>query len=765
MSSNEEELVELFKYILSESKAKETIKNVNLSTYLEKIIRISKKKDNNIENKMILYHLASKLKPQIENQLEFLLDYICTNKINTTIRLDAALEYLLNNLNKKINIEDFEKSCGVGVNIDSEEIETTVLKLINQNKTEILAQRYRFNFGLIMQEARNQLKWVDGKILKNEVDLQILDLLGQKTEEDKKPLPKVKTPKVPSISKEVKVKEEATPLTMCEMLRSKTQLHKPGENFKTDGYQVTPNTMNLLKKHLEETGGQVRTRFPPEPNGILHVGHVKAININFGYAAAFNGVCFLRYDDTNPEKEEAKFFDSIKEMVEWLGYTPYKITHSSDYFDQLFEWAVVLINKGLAYVCHQNAEEIKGFNPPPSPWRDRPIEENLQLFYDMKNGKIEEGKATLRMKVVLEEGKQDPIAYRIKFLPHHRTGNKWCIYPTYDYTHCLCDSIENITHSLCTKEFQSRRSSYYWLCNALDIYCPVQWEFGRLNMNYTVVSKRKINKLITEKIAADWSDPRLFTLTALKRRGFPPEAINRFCAQIGVTGAQMSIDPQMLEAVVRDVLNTSAPRTMVVLEPIKVTILNFEGPKELETHYFPNDPSKGSQKIAFSKVIYIEQDDFKEEANDDFKRLTLKQSVGLRHSGKVIKIEKIIKNNEGKIIELQVKAESVETAAKPKAFVHWVAEPANIEVRLYDNLFKHKNPEDPNQVPDGFLSDINSDSLKIVKAYADISLITSINQFKSFQFERIGFFTVDPDTELSYVVFNRTVTLKEDSKK
>ena len=283
-----------------------------------------------------------------------------------------------------------------------------------------------------------------------------------------------------------------------------------------------------------------------QPNGILHIGHAKAININFGYAAAHDGITFLRYDDTNPEKEEEKFFTGIKDIVEWLGYKPYKITHSSDNFEQLYQWAIDLIKKDLAYVCHQKQEEIRGFNPPPSPWRNRPVSESLQLFEDMKNGKFDEGEATLRLKTTLEEGKQDPVAYRIKYAAHHRTGDQWCIYPTYDYTHCLCDSLEDITHSLCTKEFQARRSSYYWLCNAVETYCPVQWEYGRLNMSYAVVSKRKIGKLITSGICADWDDPRLFTLTALRRRGFPPEAINNFCARMGLTGAQMVIDPSAL---------------------------------------------------------------------------------------------------------------------------------------------------------------------------------------------------------------------------
>jgi len=524
-------------------------------------------------------------------------------------------------------------------------------------------------------------------------------------------------------------------------MKTKVHFHAPGENYKTDGYVVTPNTEKLLKKHLAETGGSVRTRFPPEPNGILHIGHAKAININFGYAAAHNGISFLRYDDTNPEKEEEKFFVGIKDMVEWLGYKPYKITHSSDNFQQLYEWAVILIKKGFAYVCHQTAEEMKGFNPPPSPWRERPVDESLQLFEDMKNGKIDEGKATLRMKITLEEGKIDPVAYRVKFIAHHRTGNEWCIYPTYDYTHCLCDSIENITHSLCTKEFQNRRSSYYWLCNALDIYCPVQWEYGRLNMNYTVVSKRKIGKLITEGICSDWDDPRLFTLTALRRRGYPPEAINNFCAQMGCTGAQISVDPAMLEASVRDVLNLTAPRRLVVLEPLKVTMKNFPHSKPLEINVpnFPSNPEKGEHKIILDKVIFIEKSDFKLIPEKGYRRLSPDQTVGLRHAGLVIKVVDTKKDDNGEVIELICTCEESDKTEKPKAFIQWVSQPIEIEVRLYEALFKHKNPEDSNEVPGGFLTDCNKDSLQILTSYADKSL-QNVKVYDKFQFERIGFF-------------------------
>ena len=324
-------------------------------------------------------------------------------------------------------------------------------------------------------------------------------------------------------------------------------------------------------------------------------------------------------------------------MVKWLGYKPTEVTHSSDNFQQLYEWAVELIKKDLAYICHQKVEDIRGFNPPPSPWRNRPKEESLVLFEDMKNGKFDEGEATLRLKTTLEEGKQDPVAYRIKFVPHHRSGDAWCIYPTYDYTHCLCDSIEDITHSLCTKEFQARRSSYYWLCNAVDTYCPVQWEYGRLNVHYAVVSKRKIAKLIDTGVLADWDDPRLFTLTALRRRGFPPEAINNFCAKMGVTGAQVTVDPGMLEAVVRDQLNTTAPRTMVVTEPLKVTVVGEGGSnQEITVPDFPNEAERGEHKVVFQSPFYIERDDWRAEAEKGYRRLCPGQIVGLRHAGLVI---------------------------------------------------------------------------------------------------------------------------------
>ena len=776
-----EQLIKQFVSIgLSEDKAKETLKNESLSKTLSELIVETNKylNTNNGFNKSVgklIYQTATTIKSQIRSHLPLLIEYIAKEKIDTEIKLSAAIDYLLANPSNQIDINSFESSAGVGVTVTEDQIRSTVKSVIDKHRTELTEKRYRFNCGLIMTELKKSLKFADGKALKAEVDQQILQLLGPKTEQDLAKPAKDKTNKVVNESKPKTVNESndlaENYSNFIELLKNKTHFHKPGENFKTDGYVLTDKTNELIKQHLKATGGKVMTRFPPEPNGILHIGHAKAVNVNFGYAEAFNGCCYLRYDDTNPEKEEERFVRDIKEVIEWLGYKPYKITYSSDNFDQLYEFAVRLIQKDLAYVCHQKQEEIKGFNPPPSPWRTRPVVESLKLFEDMKKGKLSEGEATLRMKVTLEEGKQDPVAYRIKFIEHHRTGNKWCIYPTYDFTHCLCDSIENITHSLCTKEFQSRRSSYYWLCNALDIYCPVQWEYARLNMNYTVVSKRKIAKLIDEKIVNDWNDPRLFTLTALRRRGYPPEAINTFVAKMGLTGALTSVEPSMLEAVVRDILNTTAPRAMAVLNPLKIRITNFPSntplvPIYLEVPDFPSDPTnKSNHLIPFEREIFIERDDFRETDDKNYRRLTLKQRVGLKHAGYVLEVSKVIRSDDNQIESLEAVCYKTTDVEKPKSFIHWVSTPILCEVRLYEPLFNHKNPEDPNEVPNGFISDCNRNSLTVIKeAFVDAS-VKYAKPYDKYQFERVGFFSADPDSKLGRLVFNRTVSLKEGTGK
>uniref|UniRef100_A0AAF5PQT3 Probable glutamine--tRNA ligase n=1 Tax=Wuchereria bancrofti TaxID=6293 RepID=A0AAF5PQT3_WUCBA len=775
---------------LSNDKVTETQKNGPLTQKLSKIVAIAKEElkiagHDEIATKQqgtLLYHVGTRLKPQCQQYTSLVVRHIMNGNIRTEQQLVAAIEYLLSNVMKEINEKRFLDACGVGIVVTADQIQNQVKEAIGRFKPEILKQRYSFNTGKILGDVKSKLKWADGSAVKREVDLCIMLLLGPKTIDDLYPK-KEKTSENKSrqtatgdsnsiVSKNIESnsthKEEEAGVTLEELMRKKTLFHKVGENYKTSGYVITPNTMELLKKHVEAVKGQVVTRFPPEPNGILHIGHAKAINIDFGYAKAHGGICYLRFDDTNPEKEEEKFAKSIVEMVDWLGYRPYKITYSSDYFDQLYEWAVVLIKKGLAYVCHQAVDEIRGFEVTKSPWRNRPVEESLQLFEDMRRGKFNEGEATLRLKIILEEGKVDPVAYRIKYCPHHRTGNKWCVYPTYDFTHCLCDSLENITHSLCTKEFQSRRSSYYWLCNSLDIYCPVQWEYGRLNMNYSVVSKRKIKALMDNKIVSDWDDPRLFTLTALRRRGIPPEAINNFIIGLGLTTAQTFIDPQMLDATARDYLNKNAPRTMAVMDPLKVTIENYDElslPCSLLVPDFPNDQIRNEQQhvIAIDRVVFIERSDYREgEVDDNFLRLTKNKSVGLKYLGIVISLINELRSDNGEVIELTVKASKLTSENKPKTYLHWVANPAHCQVRMYERLFRHKNPEDPNEVPGGFLSDCNKNSLRIVEpVYIDRSISNS-KVYDRYQFERIGFFSVDPDSTSEKLIFNRVVDLKGD---
>ncbi|XP_034067049.1 glutamine--tRNA ligase [Gymnodraco acuticeps] len=763
---------------LSEQKAKETLKNEALSSALkEAIIQAHLVRGaSGVDKAMgtLLYSMASRLKDP--KRVGFLSDCIVQSKICTELQLAAALEFVKSHPQDPINQKEFEDTCGVGVFITPEQIEEAVESVIKKHKEKLLVERFYFNMGLLMGEARSALKWADGKVIKNEVDLQVLHLLGPKTEADLEK--KAKPQKVKVAENDVKAKKEEGAVnaevktgevkSLMEQLRGESlKFHKTGENYKSEGYVVTPKTMDLLKTHMEITGGQIRTRFPPEPNGILHIGHAKAINFNFGYAKANNGICFLRYDDTNPEKEEEKYFTAIRDMVEWLGYEPHAVTHASDNFQELYDLAADLIRRGHAYICHQKGEELKGHNAPASPWRDRPTEESLVLFERMKKGLFAEGEATLRMKIVMEDGKMDPVAYRIKYTAHHRTGDKWCIYPTYDYTHCLCDSIENITHSLCTKEFQARRSSYFWLCNALDVYCPVQWEYGRLNLTYTVVSKRKIIKLVETGIVSNWDDPRLFTLTALRRRGFPPEAINNFCARVGVTVAQTTTEPHLLESCVRDVLNEQAPRVMAVLEPLKVTITNLaeNAKSDVRVPDFPANEARGSHTVPFTRTIFIEQSDFREVMEKGYKRLTPDQPVGLRHAGYVISVQKIIKDAQGKVVELEVNCCSSDTAEKPKAFIHWVSQPLVCEVRLYERLFLHKYPEDPSEVPNGFLTDINPLSMHTISSALVDTSVKGAKVLDKFQFERVGYFSLDPDSTADKLVFNRTVTLKEDPGK
>lgn len=532
------------------------------------------------------------------------------------------------------------------------------------------------------------------------------------------------------------------------------------------------NPPHVLEKHLKETGGKVLTRFPPEPNGYLHIGHAKAMRFSFTSAVQAGGDCYLRFDDTNPEKETKEFIDNIKENVEWLGYKPWKITYASDYFESLYELARELIKKGKAYVCHQTKEEVNEYREKKldSPFRNRSVEENLKLFEMMRQGRFDEKECCLRMKIDMKHSNpcmRDPVAYRIKYAPHPHAGDKWCIYPTYDYTHCLNDSLENITHSLCTLEFEIRRDSYYWLLEALDMYRPFVWEYSRLNLTKIAMSKRKLTDLVTKKLVSGWDDPRLPTINGLRRRGYTAEAINNFVDTVGVTrrGNDNFLSIKLLEHCIRTDLDRKAPRTLAVLDPLKITLVNMpESQKgELETPLFPKNKDAGNRKIMLSKTIYIERSDFSMENNEDFFGLTPNQEVGLKYSG-IIKFKDCVKNEKGEVTELLCEFDS--ESKKTKGRIHWISanEAVKVEVRLYDYLFKSDNPmalKEP-------LEDINPKSLVIRnESLVNKCILSGIKALDHFQFERLGYFVTDLDTNVSTgrYVFNLTVDLGDEKLK
>jgi glutaminyl-tRNA synthetase len=525
----------------------------------------------------------------------------------------------------------------------------------------------------------------------------------------------------------------------------------------------------------------LRFRFPPEPNGYLHIGHVKAICLNFNLGERYNAPVNLRFDDTNPAKEEQQFVDAIKENISWLGYQWDSECYASDYFDQLYDWAQELISRGLAYVDSQDSETIasqKGKPTSPginSPFRDRPIEENKQLFAEMKAGKHKEGTHVLRAKIDMSAPNmllRDPVMYRILFKTHHRTGDSWCIYPLYDWTHGESDYIEQVSHSLCSLEFKPHRDLYNWFLEALsplDKVAPKQREFARMNLSYTVTSKRKLMELIQEGVVKDWDDPRMPTIAGLRRRGYTPTSLRNFVDAAGVAKRDNVIDMSLLEYSIREDLNIKAPRVMAVLNPVKLTLSNYpEGKEEfLEGEINPEQPELGSRTIPFSKHLLIEREDFKEEANRKFFRLTIDKEVRLKN-GYIIKGESVIKDASGNITEIictydpESKSGSGTEASmrKVKGTLHWVSEPHALaaEVRLYDRLFQVPAPDQDKEVD--FKSHVNPSSLSVIKAYVEPSLKTA-KAFENFQFQRLGYFVVDADSDNNKLVFNKTVGLRD----
>jgi glutaminyl-tRNA synthetase len=523
--------------------------------------------------------------------------------------------------------------------------------------------------------------------------------------------------------------------------------------------------------------GNICTRFPPEPNGYLHIGHAKSICLNSGIARDYSGKFNLRFDDTNPEKEEQEYVDSIIEDVKWLGGNfEDRILYASDYFEKMYQWAIDLIKKGKAYVCDLNADEIREtrgtLTEPgkPSPYRNRSVEENLSLFEKMRNGEFPDGSRTLRAKIDMASPNfnlRDPIMYRILHDEHHRQGNKWCIYPTYDWAHGLEDSIEKVTHSICTLEFENHRPLYDWFLNELGIFHPQQIEFARLNLTYTVMSKRKLLQLVKENYVDGWDDPRMPTVSGFRRRGYTPEAIRNFAEIIGVAKRDALTDIALLEYAIRDDLNKHAQRVMAVLNPLKVTITNYNGEEELDAVNNPEDPAMGSRKVPFSNELFIEQSDFIENPPKGYHRLMPGSEVRLRYAY-IIKCEEVIKNEKGEVIELrctydkETKSGSGTSTKKVKGTIHWVSakQAVNVEVRLYDRLFTVEAPDAGKEK--NFLDYLNPGSCEIIPNALVEPFIKGSKSGARFQFERHGYFCVDTKYTLSEkLVFNRTVTLKD----
>ena len=528
-----------------------------------------------------------------------------------------------------------------------------------------------------------------------------------------------------------------------------------------------------------KNNGNIATRFPPEPNGYLHIGHAKSICLNFGTAIENNGTCNLRFDDTNPEKESVEYMESIKRDVAWLGFEWTELRHASDYFEQLYQYAVELIQKDLAYVDSLSAEEIRLYRGTltqagkESPDRNRSIDENLDLFARMRAGEFADGQFVLRAKIDMASPNmnlRDPAIYRIRRVHHQRTGDAWCIYPMYDYTHCISDAIEGITHSLCTLEFADHRPLYDWVLEQLQTPChPQQIEFARLQLEYTIVSKRKLNQLVTEKHVLGWDDPRMPTIAGLRRAGFTPQAIKDFCERIGITKQNSWIEMGVLEYCIREDLNVNALRAMAVLEPLRVVITNYPDDKieDLEISNHPQREEFGKRIVPFSKTILIERDDFSENPPAKYKRLSLGEEVRLRGSY-VIRCDEVIKNSDGEIIELHCSYDENTLGKNPegrkaKGVIHWVSEAHShaAEIRLYDRLFTVPQPDNE----ENFLDVVNPDSLQILENCRVEASLKDATLANRYQFERTGYFCLDTDSTPEKLVFNRTVTLRDNGQK
>lgn len=798
--SNQDELVELFRNIgLTDKKAVDIAKNKKVSDSFVVILKEGDIADlSKVDEKKLnlLHALAVESKNASEEPIagrSLATVAILDGRLKTTLQVTEAFKYIKAN-GSDSSVEGLNSAAGVGIDLSRDDVKAEISKYINEHREAVEAKRYAGVPALLGETKKlASLKWAAPALFKPVIDELAAEIFGPKDERDvvKKEKKKKDAKPAPNAAKQVQEPERSM---FTEGFLG--ELHKPGENP-----QAFPE---LMKEHLAATGGKVFTRFPPEPNGFLHIGHSKAIAVNFGYARHNGGNCYLRFDDTNPEAEEEVYFTSIKKMVEWLGFEPWKITYSSDYFDQLYELAEKLIEVGKAYVDHCTPEKVKaqrglkadgtlGGERFPSPWRDRSVEENLKEFRKMRDGSYKPGEATLRMKQDITSPSPqmwDLVAYRVLNAPHHRTGDKWKIYPTYDFTHCLVDSFENISHSLCTTEFRLSRESYEWLCDALHVYRPAQREYGRLNITGTIMSKRKIAKLVTEGYVRGWDDPRLYTLESIKRRGVPPGAILSFINTLGVTTSTTNIQVVRFESAVRQYLDVTTPRLMVLLEPLLCEIDNVDDDfsEVVEMSYKPGADAKfGVRSLTFTKRFYIDRSDYRDTVDKEYFRLAPGQPVGLMKVPFNVSVKEVVRDASGNVTKLIVNYDR-DIKKKPKTYIQWVGEnnaQKVKEVRIYNQLFHSENPS---AHPDGYLNDINEDSEEIItgsiiekagfheieeKSPLNIGVEGSEFNIKEkkgpesvrFQALRIGYFCVDKESTNSEVVLNRIVTLKEDAAK
>ncbi|KAK4057188.1 Glutaminyl-tRNA synthetase [Microbotryomycetes sp. JL221] len=757
--------------------------------------------------------------PQLSlEQHVYLVQRVLQDQLKSPDQVQAAIKYLSQHTATPPNPDEFNKATGIGFTATPEQILERVRDYVNSNKQDLDDKQWQ-GISKATNEAkqnRSDLRWVNMLDLKQAIEQVYTDLYGPKPDpkqaaaaaaKAKKEKQQQQQQQQQQASKPDKVMIGAAAQSSDDMFAYGwlSKLHKPGGNP-----QLYPERM---QQHLAATGGKVFTRFPPEPNGFLHIGHSKAIAVNFGYAKYHKGHCYLRYDDTNPEAEEQIYFDKILEVVRWLGYEPYKITHSSDHFQELYDLACELIKSGLAYTSNDTAEEINAQRGGKdhgqryeSKDRNKPIEQSLKEFKEMKDGKFKPGEMILRMKQDMSSGNPtmwDIIAYRVLLKPHHRTGTDWCIYPTYDFTHCLCDSFENITHSLCTTEFIGARTAYEWLCDALKVYKPRQSEYGRLSLEGTITSKRKLLRLVKEGHVSGWDDPRLYTLVALKRRGVPPSAIISFVSELGVSTNPSLVQLPRFEQTVRQHLEMTTPRLMMLLNPIKVVIENlpqdFYLPIEKQLH--PKVASLGSNVVPFTRTIFIDSDDFKTEQDKDFFRLCPGATVGLLNVPcPITYVRHEQDSTTGQTTLIVCKYENDETQSKPpkpKSWIQWIAKheasnsPVEIsETRIFKRLFKS---DDPASLGENYVKDIDLNSFiqfknslieigiwKVVES--SLKLVKQVNEERQqeaskngteapplvdglesirFQGMRVAYFTVDYDSQLKGTEPNAQQPFKE----